>query len=330
MGDTSQKRARTRSGWTDEQKQAARDREMLRRASAAEVRDEKQRRPGGGFGILPGPIIDDLSLSVHARFLLGMLSRYAGERSFCWPSIGTMARTLLCSERTVLRLLKELTDAGKIERRHRYLDGAQRSSIYVLRFRAWDDVVDNALYDEPPPDTDVTPGATRVSPPGRHGCRTENDQGGDQNCTEMIPPTPQKERAPRAAVGKEPGDRIRRRPRSLALRDELVERVQRARADVSIVHPMIQDNAPWIAERLAEGWRLNDYQVTAEHYAAELAELGVTVDALVAYARDTVAKGDRIASEFVGDIDGALEVGDLRVAAWRERAGSALKKMHGW
>lgn len=93
---------------------------------------------------------------------------------------------------------------------------------------------------------------------------------------------------------------------------------------------MIADNAPWIAERLSAGWQLGDLGTTAEHYARELEGFGITPRSIVEYAGEKLARVDRIAEQFVAELERAYAYGDLSSTVWRERANDAMREMHGY
>lgn len=125
-------------------------------------------------------------LGTSKKFLLVLLAEKAdGFR--CWPSVGTLAREMECSPRTVQRLLSELLDAGVIEREARYRPNGSRTTDLILLVRGGDNLspqsdqaepaeVDLGPERHPPHDTQtVTPPMTaRVSPPEHHKNPKEN------------------------------------------------------------------------------------------------------------------------------------------------------------
>jgi len=115
-------------------------RELERRAQVERLElDAHPRRDDapGGWSVLPSWVACDPTLSPEARVVLLVLSAHADDRSHPFPSIARIARLVGRSERTVLRLLAELEGRGLIQRLHRFRNGEQVSSAYVLRFDRW-------------------------------------------------------------------------------------------------------------------------------------------------------------------------------------------------
>ena len=81
-----------------------------------------------------------LGSSRARHVLLELVAFVSWERGECWPCVMTIARRAALSESTVRRAIRELCDAGVIERRTRYdsVTGRQQSNIYVLhRTNRW-------------------------------------------------------------------------------------------------------------------------------------------------------------------------------------------------
>ena len=69
------------------------------------------------------------------QVLLYLIDRSNKEQT-CFPAIPTIARELHISVSTVKRAMKELVDAGYVEKKIRFREsnGGQTSNLYVLRF----------------------------------------------------------------------------------------------------------------------------------------------------------------------------------------------------
>jgi hypothetical protein len=337
MGDTSQKRTRTREGWTDEQKQAARERETQRRAQLQQQADDDVPRVPSGFVAFPSWMLPDRSISDLGKWVILALSLYASRDGLCWPTAATIAHTLNRSERTVFRGLNEVVALGLVSVVPRYRNGAQISSVYQLEFSRWGSI-------KPPPDKNVIPGESKLSSQGCQNRHAEQDlkTGSTQQVDPPYPPTGGKtERAPRAAVAKKAGEPEPHgtrgpRPRMVALRDELLKRIDASRkVDGSeVIDPYLRDNDPWLGERLAEGWQLGDLLATAQHYADQLGEFAratgynVTPDGLVKSAverqRALRERRGKVADELAVEVQNAFASGALR-AEWREHVSRALR-----
>lgn len=91
----------------------------------------------GGWAVLPSWIACDPSLSPEARVVLLVLSSHADDRTHPFPSIARLARLVGRSDRTILRVIAELERRGLVQRQHRFRNGEQVSSAYVMRFDRW-------------------------------------------------------------------------------------------------------------------------------------------------------------------------------------------------
>lgn len=75
----------------------------------------------------------DSELSHRARAVYMCLKDHADAQGRCWPGIRTLMRELNLSRRTVQRALKELEQAGLIQRQPRYRENGSRSSnLYFI------------------------------------------------------------------------------------------------------------------------------------------------------------------------------------------------------
>ena len=81
-----------------------------------------------------------LGSSRARHVLLELVAFVSWERGECWPCVMTIARRAALSESTVRRAIRDLCDAGVIERETRYdsMTGRQKSNLYVLhRSNRW-------------------------------------------------------------------------------------------------------------------------------------------------------------------------------------------------
>lgn len=345
MGDTSQTRARTRS-WTDEQKQAAREREQLRRAEKS-VQDPNNDEPlqPTGFVAFPAWMLADRSISDLGKWVILALSMYASKDGRCWPTAATLARTLNRSERTVFRGLQEVVELGLVSVHPRYRRGLQISSVYQLEFARWGSA---ALR---PVKIDI-PGMSKSSSPGCQNLHAEQDP--ESGSTEQVdPPNPptggKEERAPRAAVGRKAGEGKARgpRPRMVRLREELLQRLDawnpalnplehyyrlkpdpQGRIDGRYVLDQLRANDEWLSNQLALSWVDGDLDAALDHYADRLSESVRVPDPARAVRRAVTEVADRLPEKHAADV-AALRAqveadyarGDLDARQWRAKLG---------
>ena len=77
--------------------------------------------------------IFEYGLSGEAFMTYSYLLHYCyNQNNTAYPSIGTIAKGLNKSYRSVIRYIKELEDKGVIRRQHRYKDGLKTSNIYIM------------------------------------------------------------------------------------------------------------------------------------------------------------------------------------------------------
>ena len=100
-------------------------------------------------------------------FLYKELVGLAGDRTYCWPSLGFLAATLDTSEGTLKRWMKELERADLIRRQPR--PGGQTSLTYITAYLAPDPAAAAAaVEDEAPPEAAAgQSSASPVAPAGR-------------------------------------------------------------------------------------------------------------------------------------------------------------------
>lgn len=85
------------------------------------------------FGTVTAGVAFDPDLTTNAKAVYLVLVMYRNrETDSCFPSNKTIAARLGVSERTVIRGMVELANAGVIERTPRFEDGRQISSLTTL------------------------------------------------------------------------------------------------------------------------------------------------------------------------------------------------------
>lgn len=82
---------------------------------------------------IPESLIFDVRVSGNAKVLWAALRRYGQEPSNCHPSVGTLAKRLNVTSRSIRRWCEELEGAGWLTRIERFEDGRQIPNGYVVR-----------------------------------------------------------------------------------------------------------------------------------------------------------------------------------------------------
>jgi len=72
------------------------------------------------FGIVNSDIVSDPNLSLRAKGLYAILSKYADQKRKCYPSMNTLATEAGTSVRTIKRLLKELKEKDYVTREGKF------------------------------------------------------------------------------------------------------------------------------------------------------------------------------------------------------------------
>lgn len=72
------------------------------------------------FGIVNSDIMSDPNLSLRAKGLYGILSKYADSERKCYPSTNTLAAEAGTSVRTIERLLRELKKKNYVTREGKF------------------------------------------------------------------------------------------------------------------------------------------------------------------------------------------------------------------
>lgn len=76
------------------------------------------------------------NLPHRAKTVYMYLQDRADTEGKCYPSIGTIARELNLSRRTVERAIADLVQAGLLEKEQRWRENGGRSSLlYTIRYR---------------------------------------------------------------------------------------------------------------------------------------------------------------------------------------------------
>jgi hypothetical protein len=96
-----------------------------------------------------------LSLGLAAMGLYVILSRYCGAKTYCWPTITSLAQQAGCSRQTVIDILYKLAEAGLIKVEHR----PNRSNCYHLVETTTPVQTSNSPKSAPPAPTPQTTGA---------------------------------------------------------------------------------------------------------------------------------------------------------------------------
>ena len=81
------------------------------------------------FTLIKNDIFQESQLSIPARYLLCVLTKYCGQKGYCFPSQSTLGKTLGCSDRHIRDLLNELGAAGLVYKTRR---GYNRSNTYKV------------------------------------------------------------------------------------------------------------------------------------------------------------------------------------------------------
>lgn len=102
------------------------------------------------FACIDFTVLDDERLSPIEKVVFCLLCRFTNwQNRECYPSIKIIAKKANCSERSVVNALKKLIELGLIERRERFNNGRQTTSLYkIIGFEAPCYEVQNAQESE--------------------------------------------------------------------------------------------------------------------------------------------------------------------------------------
>ncbi len=129
-------------------------------------------RPGdefNPFGLFYGVFIPEAmvrfsGITDSAKITYGRLYRYAGQKGACFPAVSTLAAEIGSSERQTQRYISELETAGFIRRKARFVEGLQKTNLYVF---VWHKIFQEATEVDLGEVMDVTPrGVENVTPRG--------------------------------------------------------------------------------------------------------------------------------------------------------------------
>lgn len=81
---------------------------------------------------VPNELLDQSTLSPQARYLLCVLTRYAGQDNYCYPGQRTLSRIMAVSERQIRNYLRQLEQAKLITVKR---IGFNKSNTYYLHLR---------------------------------------------------------------------------------------------------------------------------------------------------------------------------------------------------
>ena len=135
-----------------------------------------------GF-IMPNFIVENTQLYLGSKLLYGILTDYARDRDFCYPSKLTLASRLGCSLNSVKTWLRQLVELGFLK--------IQANLIYLLCPRAYKSVNYPLLNEAPPCEENHTEdSACQILTEGVSNFDTESNVFKANN----IPPTPNRPR----------------------------------------------------------------------------------------------------------------------------------------
>lgn len=78
---------------------------------------------------IPNELLNNIDLSVQARYLLCVLLRHCGRKETCFPSQKALAATTRFSTRYIRKLICELKSLGYIQVRR---GGFNKSNVYYI------------------------------------------------------------------------------------------------------------------------------------------------------------------------------------------------------
>lgn len=125
-------------------------------------RDQLQDNRSFWWACVDIAVLRDPALPMSAKAIYAVLCTYASTdgKRVCFPSVGLLAESAGCSERTVQRALDELVQAGYVQRQERYKDNSQITSLYSIVGNRRPEKVS----DEQGGVTNCHPGGVKLSP----------------------------------------------------------------------------------------------------------------------------------------------------------------------
>jgi hypothetical protein len=128
----------------------------------------------GFWAVIPATVLYDQSLPWGARLLYAMISNMANMKGYCWASNAYFARFFVTQERTIIRWLNALREAGHIIVSYEYFPNSKKIKERHIRIRL-SVATTKALFETAGGDKNVT-----TSPPGNNAQVTP---GTDKNVT---------------------------------------------------------------------------------------------------------------------------------------------------
>lgn len=146
------------------------------------------------WGVLPGEIVHDRTLTIAAKYLYVILSSMAHKNGYCWPDNEALAEEMQLSKRRVVELLGMLRDCGYIRVRFETVGKRERRYIYCGMFP---DRADDELL--PPEGCEIShggdeenfhPPCEKLPSPMRKIRNTNKDEKQIELIKRTLPPTP--------------------------------------------------------------------------------------------------------------------------------------------
>ena len=87
---------------------------------------------------IPTDLIEDAKLTAKQKFLMIYLYLRAGNKNYCFPSVGKITKDTRLSRQTVVNTIKDLEEAGYIKKtRRKNSDGGNSSNLYTITYSAY-------------------------------------------------------------------------------------------------------------------------------------------------------------------------------------------------
>lgn len=95
------------------------------------------------YTLTPNEYLSDMALTVKAKYLLCVLIRHCGARTYCWPTQKSLSKSMSCSTRTVRKYLTELEQHGYITKTRK---GFNLPNIYSVKNRLKDSDTEDVTW----------------------------------------------------------------------------------------------------------------------------------------------------------------------------------------
>ena len=122
------------------------------------------------FACVDIAVLDDERLTPIEKIVFCLLCRYTTwQKRECFPSVKIISQKAKCSEYSVQKALKKLVELGLIERKERFINGRQTTSLYTIIgfeapcYKGDKDCGEGSICLTPPPST-LTDGGQRDVP----------------------------------------------------------------------------------------------------------------------------------------------------------------------